>query len=161
MFFGPPEKKTDELQEGARCSVTGVVACDKQITVPGTQHKCAFYWVLTEVWDHGARGRGRKMWIPEKAEQGCAEFWIEDDKGKVLVENKPVETELKGGWSETGLIGKKGKHRYTARLIKPGDTVKVTGVVTPLKRGKAEISFSLAPSEKRALVLKVKKKGKN
>ena len=121
--------RVEALQAGAQSVVEGRVVARRELGVPGTQHKCVYYHQHVDAWDRGARGRGRKMWIPVSAEEKAEGFFLDDGTGRVWVAADDPRLEVAGGAEEFGALGKKGKQRYIARLIRGGDVVRVRGIV--------------------------------
>ena len=125
------KRRTDvgNLAQGDDRVVEGKVVAAREMTVPGTSTKCVFYFHLTEAWQHGPRGRGRKMWVPQNVRQKCEGFYLEDGTGRVWIAGDGETMDVQGGAEESGPIGKKGKGRYLARMIRVGDVVRVRGIV--------------------------------
>ena len=97
--------------------------------VPGTQIKCVYYYQHVDTWERGARGRGRKMWIPVNAAQKAEGFFLDDGTGRVWVAADDPRLAVTGGAEEMGPLGKKGKQRFIARLVRDGDVIRVLGIV--------------------------------
>jgi hypothetical protein len=147
-----------DLQEGEERIVEGRVVGRRELTVPGTQLKCVWFYQLSESFEVGARGRGRKMWVPKNVQQKSEGFFIDDGTGRVWVAANEDGTEVSGGVEEAGMLGKKGKARYIARMIRGGDVVRVRGMVCgpkgaepgdvqvlrPGRKGRLEILFRKA-----------------
>jgi hypothetical protein len=118
------------LRDGDERIVEGRVVPKREIGVPGTQLKCVFYSQHVDKWDRGARGKGRKMWIPVNAEEKGEGFFLDDGTGRVWVAADDPRIDVTGGAEEAGPLGKKGKHRFFARLIRGGDVIRVRGVAS-------------------------------
>jgi len=130
MFLWLKRKtKIEALREGDERIVEGRVVPKREIGVPGTQLKCVYYYQHVDKWDRGARGKGRKMWIPVNAEQKAEGFFIDDGTGRVWVAADDPRIDVSGGAEEMGPLGKRGKQRFIARLIRNGDVIRVRGVV--------------------------------
>jgi len=147
-----------DLAEGEERVIEGKVAAKRDLTVPGTKLKCVWYYVLSESFEVGARGRGRRMWVPKNLQVKSDGFFIEDESGSVWVDAGCEGAEVSGGYEESGPIGKKGRQRYLARVIRVGDVVRVKGaasrstgaepgdtlVMRPGRKGKLEILYRRA-----------------
>jgi hypothetical protein len=107
-----------ELVAGEERIVEGKVVCQRELTVPGTKIKCAWYYLLSEAWQHGPRGRGRKMWVPKNVQVSSEGFFLEDESGRVWVDAGADGAEVSGGTEESDVVGKKGRQRYLARVIR-------------------------------------------
>ncbi|MCK9461644.1 MAG: hypothetical protein M0R80_18600 [Proteobacteria bacterium] len=121
--------KIEALREGEERVVEGRVVPAKEIGVPGTQLKCVYYHLLVDKWDRGARGKGRKMWIPISAEERAVGFFLEDGTGRAWVAADDKRLAAAGGAEEAGTYGKKGTQRFIARLVRAGDVVRVRAIV--------------------------------
>jgi len=151
-------RKIADLKADSEVIVQGKLVADKLTTVPGTDIRCAFFWMMTEIWDRITPGRGRKMWIPQESRQGTSGFYLDDGTGRVWISAEPLKTELRGGWSDGGPVGKKGTARYLARTLKEGDTVRATGTVTGAKSHEPGTVMVLRPGKKGWIILDQKKK---
>jgi hypothetical protein len=122
--------KIEALKEGETRVVEGRVVPGRELGVPGTQLKCVYYHQIVDKWDRGARGRGRKMWIPINAEEKAEGFFLEDATGKCWIAAESTTVDVSGAAEEMGPMGKKGTQRFIARLIRKGDVVRVRGLVS-------------------------------
>jgi hypothetical protein len=162
MFFNfIPSKKISDVAAGSKAVIKGRVVIDKEVALPGTHISCAAFWMLKEEWKRPLRGKGRKMWTPVDVTQGCPGFYIEDESGKIWVEHNDNALDLRTGRDEMGQLGKKETSRFTARVIKNGDVVKIRGTATAPKAREPEGSLVLRPDSKGSITIILKKKVKN
>ena len=158
MFLGLRRAtKIADLAEGEERIVDGRVVGRRELTVPGTKLKCVWFYQLSESFEVGARGRGRKMWVPKNAQQKSEGFFVDDGTGQVWIAANEEGTEVSGGVEEAGMLGKKGKSRYIARMIRGGDTVRVRGLVCKAKGAEPGDSLVLRPGKKGKLEILFKK----
>jgi len=141
-------KKVSALSEGAVAVVKGKVVVDKGIRVPHAGGTCAFYDLLTETFGTGMRGRGRPLWLPQKVERRCTSFAVDDGSGRIWVEARDETIDASGGVRTSGVIGKKGRERYTVLTIRDGDTVKVRGLVSKARPGEGGCDLAIRPDAK-------------
>ena len=161
MFFRfAKSTKIAALTRDAVQTVTGSVVVPKTLKIPGTDIECACFWMMTEAWKQPARKKGRKMWMPQDARQGCNGFFVEDETGKVWVGDNADALDIVGGWENGGLIGKKGTQRFVSRCIKAGDMVKIRGTVTSPKGAEPAEGLVLRPDAKGFVTVLQKKKAK-
>jgi hypothetical protein len=121
--------KVEKLKQGEERVVEGRVIARRELGVPGTQIKCVYYFQHVDKWDRGDRGRGRKAWYPVNAEEKAEGFFLDDGSGRVWVAADDPRIAVSGGAEEMGPLGKKGKQRFIARLIRNGDVVRARGIV--------------------------------
>ena len=69
------------------------------------------------------------MWIPASAVEKAEGFFVDDGAGRVWVAADDPRLAVAGGAEESGPLGKKGKQRFVARLVRAGDVIRVRGVV--------------------------------
>ncbi len=142
-----------DLEVGAEVTVEGRVSVPEPITVPGGGIRCACFFVLNEAWQHGARGRGRKMWVPVGAQVKCGGFFLDDGTGRVWIAAcEGAELDLVGGAEQSGELGKKGKGRYLARLVGDGALVRVRGEVARPKASEPGDGLVIRPGGKRRVL---------
>jgi len=151
--------RVSDAAEGDVVVLEGKVAEGKAMTVPGTSVKCVAYWLLTEAWQHGARGRGRKMWVPSNQAMRTEGFYLDDGTGTIWVGGTEEALELIGGREEAGPMGKKGKARYFCRTIARGDTVRVQGTLDRPRGSEPGDSLVVRPGPKGILRVMLRKKG--
>ena len=144
-----------ELAEGDERVVEGTVVAERELTLPNSKLKCVWYYQLSESLEVGARGRGRRMWVPKNLQVKSEGFYIEDETGRVWIDAGHEGAEVTGGVEEAGQIGKKGRQRWLARLIRAGEVVRARGlvakpkgaepgdvlVIRPGRKGRLEILF--------------------
>jgi len=82
--------KIADLAEGEERIVDGRVVGRRELTVPGTKLKCVWFYQLSESFEVGARGRGRKMWVPKNAQQKSEGFFVDDGTGQVWIAAREV-----------------------------------------------------------------------
>jgi hypothetical protein len=153
--------KIESLKEGDERIVEGRVVPRREIGVPGTQLKCVYYYQHIDKWDRGARGRGRKMWIPVDAQEKAEGFFLEDATGSCWIAADDRRLAVSGGAEETGPLGKKGTQRFIARLIRKGDVVRVRGVVAkPIAAEPGDLLVLRAGGKKDRLEILFRKRGK-
>ncbi len=146
---------TSELQVGAEVVVEGEVVAQNELSLSGTGTKCVYYEKLNESFEVGARGRGRKMWVPKNLERRCAGFYLDDGSGRVWVRNDTDGVEVVGGKQESGVVGKKGRTRFTAQLVQNGDRVRLQGAVDEPKGADPAGGLVIKPNKKGFLKIKV------
>jgi len=147
-----------DLVEGEERVAEGVVVAERELNLPNTKLKCVWYYQLLESLEVGARGRGRKMWVPKNLQVNSNGFYLEDESGRVWIDAGNEGAEVTGGVEEAGPIGKKGRQRFLARMIRAGDVVRVKGLVAkprgaepgdvqvmrPGRKGRLEVLFRKA-----------------
>jgi hypothetical protein len=137
----------------AEVTVEGRVSAPEPITVPGAGVRCACFFVLNEAWQQGARGRGRKMWVPTGAQNKCGGFFLDDGTGRVWIAAcEGNELDLAGGTERSGELGRKGTGRYSARLVGDGALVRVRGAVSRPKASEPGDGLVLRPGGKRRVL---------
>lgn len=137
-----------DLEKGRDATVKGTIVAEKELKVPHEGTRCIFYDMLSESYGVGARGRGRPMWLPQKAERKCVGFFVDDGSGRVWVRADDESVNASGGTAAAGLVGKKGRQRYSVRMIKDGDLVRVRGRVSTPKGTDPRDTLVLAPGRK-------------
>jgi hypothetical protein len=153
--------KVEALREGEERVVEGRVVPRHEIGVPGTQLKCVYYFQHVDKWDRGDRGRGRKAWYPVNAEEKAEGFFLDDGTGRVWVAADDPRRAVTGGAEESGPLGKKGKQRFIARLIRDGDVIRVRGVVNKPKAAEpGEVLVLRAGGKKDRLEILFRKRAK-
>ncbi|MDD5306377.1 MAG: hypothetical protein PHU25_03570 [Deltaproteobacteria bacterium] len=145
-----------DLREGGELVVEGKVAVERPLTLPGSATKCVYYDILNEAFETGARGRGRKMWVPKHAEQKITGFFVDDGTGRVWVAAETATADVRGGKTELGVIGKKGNARYVARLVQEGFVVRVKGLADKARAAEPG-EIVLRPGAKGRIIVLVKK----
>jgi hypothetical protein len=149
MFLSFRKKtKVASLCKDDTAVVEGKVRATQQLSLPGPGTKCVFYELLVETYKKGERGGGRPLWFPERSERRCTGFYVGDDTGEVYVECSAEKLILNGGYEVSGLLDSKGRKRFSARLIREGDTVRLRGVVTESSGRISKGILSITPDHK-------------
>jgi hypothetical protein len=148
-----------ELNEGDERVVEGVVVAERELTLPNTKLKCVWYYQLLEALEVGARGRGRRMWVPKNLQIKSEGFYVEDDSGRVWIDAGHEGAEVTGGVEEAGQIGKKGRQRYIARLIREGDVIRARGLVSKPKGAEPGDVLVIRPGRKGKLEILFRRQG--
>lgn len=153
-------KKTDisSLKQGETSVVEGEVRAAREMLLPAEGLKCVFYELMTEVYKKGERGAGRPLWFPEKLERKSLGFFVRDSTGEVFVDCPAENMIVKGGYRTAGLMDKKGRRRFNARLIREGDVVRMRGIVSTPSGGGNPDAPSLLPNRKGRMEIIVKPK---
>jgi hypothetical protein len=99
----------------------------KTLSIPGSQVRPVFYDMSVESYRAVPGGRGRFAWMVDRADVQIVPFVLEDEAGRIWIDAERDHVVVKGGWLERGAIGKKAVGRYHARVIAPGDKVRVRG----------------------------------
>lgn len=148
-----------DLAEGEERVIEGAVVAKRELTVPGTKLKCVWYYLLSEALEVGPRGRGRKMWVPKNLQVNSEGFFVEDESGRVWIDAGNEGAEVSGGVEESGPLGKKGRQRYLARLIRAGDVVRVRGMVGKPKGAEPGDAQVMRPGHKGRLEILFRRVG--
>ena len=140
MWLRFARKTTTTAAESGSVVLEGRVVADKTLSIPGSQTRPVFYDMTVESF-RALDGRGRPGWNVDRVDVQIASFILEDDAGRIWISVDRDQVAVKGGWNESGAAGRSGRARYSARLIAPGDIVRVRGEVGLLeilfrKRGK-------------------------
>lgn len=157
MFFFVRKRPVDCLEEGKLAVVEGKVVVKSEITVNGSGTHCVYYDRFEEAYETPARGRGRALWIPKAFERRCAGFFVEDPSGRVWIPEGGEGLEVSGGAQELGRLGAKGKRRYSAQLVRAGDSVRVKGLVSKPMSAEPTEGFVIRGDAKGRLFVKVRK----
>lgn len=115
--------------------VEGRVWSEKPLVFSGSESRPIYFDRSVESFTTGSRGRGRPMWIPSAAEEQITPFSLEDETGRLWVAAERAAVRVAGGHREVGTFGKTNRSRYVARLILPGDRVRVRGWVDQARKG--------------------------
>ncbi len=146
------------IEIGVEAVVEGTVIARNELTLRGSETRCVYFDRLTESFEVGPRGRGRKMWVPKNMERKCSGFFVSDGKAQVWVTSNVDGLQVSGGKQEAGMIGKKGRQRYQAQFIQAGDTIRVRGLVTKPKGADPHDGFVLRADKKGRLGILVRSK---
>jgi len=137
MWLRFARKTTTAAAESGTVVLEGKVVADKALSIPGSQTRPVFYDITVESFRSAG---GRAGWNVDRVDVQIASFILEDAAGRIWISVDRDQVAVKGGWSETGMAGRSGRARYSARLIAPGDIVRVRGEVftprhAPVERG--------------------------
>lgn len=145
-----------DLKSGQNAVIRGKVECPKALFLSETKMNCVYYDILIETYKKGARGRGRPLWFPEGARRDSVGFFVVDDTGKVWIEDTTDNLVVIGGYTVGGRLDRKGKTRYSARLIREGDDVKVAGISAGEVPGDTNSRLTIHPNKKGLLKIRVR-----
>ncbi len=139
MWLRFARKTTTSQAESGIVVLEGKVIAEKALSIPGSQTRPVFYDMMLESF-RAADGRGRAGWNVDRVDLKVESFILEDETGSFWISIDRDQVVVKGGWNERGVAGRSGLARYSARLIAPGDTVRVRGEVfeprrAPVARG--------------------------
>ncbi len=151
MFLSLRRKtKISDITKGNTVVVEGTVRASREMALPGEGTKCVYYEMLVETYRKGARGNGRPLWFPEKLDRKLSGFFVNDGSGEIFVEVPAEQVLLQGGFQTGGTLDKKGRRRFSARVIREGDMVRL--------RGSAKASTASVPGD--VVVIESDKKGR-
>jgi hypothetical protein len=153
MWLRFARKTTTAAAESGRVVIEGKVVADKTLSIPGSQTRPVFYDAILESF-RAADGRGRPAWNVDRVDVKVVSFILEDEAGRFWISVEPDRVVVKGGWNERGGAG---RTRYSARLVAPGDIVRVRGEVFGPKR--APVDRGLRAPEEGMLEILFRKKG--
>ena len=111
-----------------------VVAVDRTLSIPGSPSRPVFHDTAFESYRAVPGGRGRAAWQVDRIDRQIVPFLVEDEAGQILVDVDREEVLVKGGRREVGTTGKHATGRYSARMIFPGDVIRVRGEAFEPKR---------------------------
>ena len=156
-MFSIFRKKTpvSSLKADKEAIVQGEVVAREEMSLPNSGTKCVFYEKMNESFIQGARGRGRRMWVPQNMEKRFVGFFVRDASGKVWVAADTDAIDVQGGKQESGFLGKGQKKRYFAKLIISGDKVVVRGVASEPKAAEPADCMVIRPDAKGRIVVKI------
>ena len=157
MWLRFARKTTTTAAESGSVVLEGRVVADKTLSIPGSQTRPVFYDMTVESF-RALDGRGRPGWNVDRVDVQIASFILEDDAGRIWISVDRDQVAVKGGWNESGAAGRSGRARYSARLIAPGDIVRVRGEVFEPRR--APVNRGLRAPEKGLLEILFRKRGK-
>ena len=140
--------KISSVQMGDTVTVEGIVRAVQESTLPGDGTPCVYYELMTEVYKKGERGTGRPLWFPEKMERKCNGFLLGDGSGEIFVECLAEQVRMNGGRSTKGILDKKGRRRFSARLIREGDKLRVRGIAGSPSASNSPNTLCLGPDKK-------------
>ncbi len=160
MWLRFARKTTTAAAESGSVVLEGkVVLADKALSIPGSQSRPVFYDVTLESFRTGDDGRGRPGWSVDRVDLQITSFILEDEAGRIWVSVDRDQVVVKGGWNERGITGRSGRARYSARLIAPGDIVRVRGEVFEPRRS-APVDRGLRAPKEGLLEILFRKRGK-
>jgi hypothetical protein len=138
--------------------VEGKVAeSGKTLSIPGSQVRPIFYDAVFESYRAVPGGRGRFAWMVDRADVQVVPFVLEDEAGRIWINPERDHVVVKGGWTERGAVGKNAVGRYHARVIAPGDLIRVRGEVYEPRR--APVDRGLRASKERPLEILFRARG--
>ena len=111
-----------------------VVVVERRLSIPGSQSRPVFHETSFESFRPVPGGRGRAAWQVDRVDRQIVPFLVEDEAGQIFVDVDREEVDVKGGRREMGGTGKNAKGRYSARMIFPGDVIRVRGEAYEPKR---------------------------
>ncbi|NOZ86132.1 MAG: hypothetical protein GXP49_07680 [Deltaproteobacteria bacterium] len=156
-----PKTKIADLKEGSICVVEGTAAAGDTLQLPaGDNIRCLCYDITMESYRVGSRGRGRAMWIPDKAERKATNFFVSDDTGKVWVQADTPGLILSGALTLSGRLRKKANKRFVAAILRDGDIIRIRGLVSASRPqdGEPKDTLVIRPGPKGDLEILVRKK---
>jgi hypothetical protein len=145
-----------DLAEGCEAVIEGKVTAKTPLKVPHAGVPCVFFDVFMESYGVGARGRGRPLWLPVRAEVKCSGFFVEDETGKVWVAGDERSYSVSGCRQKAGIIGKSGRQRYVAKYFQEGDVVRIRGAISKPVKGQPPDVLVMAPGRKGRLEILVR-----
>jgi hypothetical protein len=157
MWLRFARKTTTAAAESGSVVLEGRVVADKALSIPGSQTRPVFYDMLLESF-RALDGRGRPGWNVDRVDVQIVSFVLEDEAGRIWINVDRDQVVVKGGWNERGVAGRGGAARYSARLIAPGDIVRVRGEVFEPKR--APVDRGLRAPKDGLLEILFRKRGK-
>lgn len=123
---------------GSSVTIQGRIVAERTLSIAGSQARPVWFDMTLETYQTGNRGRGRPMWIPSKAEEQMAPFALDDGTGKIWILAESGGVEVSGAHREVGQVGKRATRRFIARMLIPGDEVRVRGNLGESRRGDPE-----------------------
>ena len=143
---------------------SGIVVVEGQVKeaprtlpIPGSQVRPVFYDAVFESYRAVPGGRGRFAWMTDRSDLQIVPFVLEDEAGRMWIHAEREHVIVKGGWLERGAVGKNAVGRYHARVIVPGDIVRVRGEVYEPRR--APVERGLRATKERPLEILFRKRG--
>jgi hypothetical protein len=155
MWLRFARKTSTAAAESGSVVVEGKVVADKALSIAGSQTRPIFYDMTVESF-RALDGRGRPGWNVDRVDTQIASFILEDEAGRMWIAVDRDHVVVKGGWTELGASGG-GRARYSARLIAPGDIVRVRGEVFQPKR--APVDRGLRAPDEGVLEILFRKRG--
>jgi hypothetical protein len=151
MWLRFARKTTTVAARSGIVVLEGKVVADKVLSIPGSQTRPVYYDMILESFrtPEGGRGPG---WNVDRVDVQIASFILEDEAGRIWISVDRDQVVVKGGWNEHGMAGRSGRARYSARLIAPGDIVRVRGELFEPRRAPVDRGVR-APQEGRLEIL--------
>ena len=134
-----------------------VVAVDRTLSIPGSPSRPVFHDTSFESFRAVPGGRGRAAWQVDRTDRQIVPFLVEDEAGRIFVDVDRDDVEVKGGRREMGSTGKHATGRYSARMIFPGDVIRVRGEAYEPKR--SPVPRGLRATKERPLEILFRKEG--
>jgi hypothetical protein len=147
-----------DLAEDRVVVIEGEVSGKKELALPHAGTPCVYFEMITEAYRVAARGRGRPLWLPDGFDRKCSGFFLEDGTGRVWVRAEAEAIDLTGGTRTSDTVGRKGKRRYTAAMLRTGDLVRLRGTVTKPKKYEPEDVLVIAPDAKGRIEILVRRR---
>jgi hypothetical protein len=151
MWLRFARKTTTAAAVSGSVVVEGRVLPHKTLSIPSSPTKPVFFDLTVESFRSVG---GRPGWNVASVDTQIMPFILEDDAGQIWISAERDQVVVKGGWIEHGASS---RARYSARLIAPGDTVRVRGEVFESRR--APVGRGLRATEERPLEILFRKRG--
>jgi hypothetical protein len=148
-----------DLSEDRDAVIEGEVSGKKELALPHAGTPCVYFEIMTEAYRVAARGRGRPLWLPEGFDKKCSGFFIDDGTGRVWVRAEAEAIDVTGGTRVSDTVGRKGKRRYAACMIRSGDVIRLRGTVTRPKRDEPGDGLVIAPNARGRIEVLVRHRG--
>lgn len=129
----------------------------KTLAIPGSEVRPVFYDMTFESFRAVPGGRGRHAWMVDRADLQIVPFVLEDEAGRLWISAEREKVVVKGGWFERGTTGRSATGRFSARVIVPGDRVRVRGEAFEPKR--APVDRGLRAGKERPLEILFRARG--
>lgn len=154
MWLRFARKTTTAAAVSGTVVLEGKVLPRKTLSIPGSPTKPVFFDLTVESFRSVG---GRAGWNVAGVDVQITPFILEDEAGQIWISAERDQVVVKGGWIERGASGRSGRARYSARLIAPGDTVRVRGEVFEPRR--APVNRGLRATGERPLEILFRKRG--
>ncbi len=115
-------------QLGHSVIVAGTVTARSEVTFTPSGDKAVWFSATYESQGRGDRG-SRNLWMFDHLDRQQSGFFIDDGTGRLYVPVQPTQLDIRGGHHLHGEIGRTGKDRYSAYLLREGDSLRLHGVV--------------------------------
>lgn len=130
----PPLAPVAALREGLSVTVRGVIVPRDLIDSPLTGDRCVYYRYTVEEWRRAAFSPSGSFgfWHPIERDEAIAEFYLQDDDGRVIVAPQRARVETSRGGADANVeLGVAGRRAHQL-LLSPGDRVEVSAAVAPV-----------------------------